>query len=98
MAKNERTALSVTAEQARDAILMNPYGGQTRTLRARRRSHTHEHDSIVEILLWHNEVITDWALQGWKEETQKETIRLGISFEWNPYFDILWDADTGRMP
>lgn len=75
---------------------MNSFGGHSRSLRARRRSHTHEHDAIVEILLWHNQVITDWALQGWEEETQKEMIRLGISVEWNPYVDILWDANTGR--
>lgn len=56
------------------------------------------HDAIVEILLCHDQVKTDWALQGWKEETQKDVLRLGIPGEWVPDFDILWDANTGRMP
>lgn len=58
----------------------------------------HGHDAIVEILLCHDEVRTDWALQGWKEETQKEVLRLGTPGEWDPRLDILWDANTGRMP
>lgn len=58
----------------------------------------HGHDAIVEILLCHDEVKTDWALQGWKEETQKEVLRLGLPGEWDPDLDILWDANTGRMP
>lgn len=58
------------------------------------------HDAIVEILLCHHDVITDWALQGWKEDTQKEAIRSRIPpGEWNnQYFDFVWDANTGRMP
>lgn len=58
------------------------------------------HDAIVEILLCHDEVRIDWALQGWKEETQKEVLRLGIPGEWDPNPDILWDDanTTGRMP
>lgn len=56
------------------------------------------HDAIVEILLCHDEVRTDWALQGWKEETQKEVLWLGLPGEWDPDLEILWDANTGRMP
>lgn len=58
----------------------------------------HGHDAIVEILLCYDEVRADWALQGWKEETQKEVLRLGLPGELDPELDILWDASTGRMP
>lgn len=58
----------------------------------------HGHDAIVEILLCHDQVKTDWALQGWKEETLKNVLRLEIPGEWDPDLDILWDANTGRMP
>ena len=56
------------------------------------------HDAIIDILLARQEVVNDWALQGWKEETLKEALRERNFAEWNIYFDIAWDLNTGRMP
>lgn len=55
-------------------------------------------NAIIEILLTRQEVVNDWALQGWKEETLKDSLRETNVGEWNEYFDITWDLNMSRMP
>lgn len=56
------------------------------------------HDAIIDILILHDEVVYDWALQGWKEETLDEALKENNPDERNVHSDIGWDLNTGRMP
>lgn len=56
------------------------------------------HNDIIETLLTRQEVVNDWALQGWKEENLKDALKESNPGEWNDSVDISWDLEMSRMP
>lgn len=56
------------------------------------------HKDVVEILLTRAEVLSDWALQSWKEEITKDAIRTKFPGQWNFQATMDWDFLISRMP
>lgn len=53
---------------------------------------------VIEILLTRAEVLSDWALQSWKEEITKDAIRTKFPGQWNFQATMDWDFLISRMP
>lgn len=56
------------------------------------------HKDVIEILLTRQEVLSDWALQFWKEEITKDAIRTKFPGQWNFQATIDWDSLISRLP
>lgn len=94
-AANGRAKIVKTLIDRKDvsAIRKNLFGFTSLALAAE-----NGHESVVEILLTLEEVVKDWLLLGWKEDTLWDTVKEGDAMKWNSHAEVTKENLTSRMP